>query len=71
MANEHRTARVNSGDVSLFYRIFGKPGATPILILHGSNYYDSVDSFSCWDLNFTPGCLVGWWGAVSPPTARW
>jgi esterase len=44
MANtEHRTARVNSGDVTLFYRIFGKPGATPILILHGSNYYDSRD----------------------------
>ena len=43
MANEHRTGRVNSGDVSLFYRVFGKPGATPILILHGSNYYDSVD----------------------------
>lgn len=43
MAYEHRTARVNSGDVTLFYRIFGKPGATPILILHGSNYYDSVD----------------------------
>jgi pimeloyl-ACP methyl ester carboxylesterase len=40
---EHRTARINSGDVTLFYRIFGKPGATPILILHGSNYYDSVD----------------------------
>ena len=37
---EHRTARVNSGDVTLFYRIFGKPGATPVLILHGSNYYD-------------------------------
>lgn len=43
MANEHRTGRVNSGDVSLFYRVFGTPGATPILILHGSNYYDSVD----------------------------
>ena len=43
MANEHRTGRVNSGDVSLFYRVFGKPGAMPILILHGSNYYDSVD----------------------------
>ena len=36
MAYEHRTARVNSGDVTLFYRIFGKAGATPILILHGS-----------------------------------
>jgi pimeloyl-ACP methyl ester carboxylesterase len=43
MANEHRTARVSSGDVTLFYRIFGQPGATPLLILHGSNYYDSVD----------------------------
>lgn len=43
MANEHRTARVSSGDVTIFYRMFGKPGATPILILHGSNYYDSVD----------------------------
>jgi pimeloyl-ACP methyl ester carboxylesterase len=43
MAYEHRTGRVNSGDVSLFYRVFGKAGAVPILILHGSNYYDSVD----------------------------
>ncbi|MGH6771184.1 MAG: alpha/beta fold hydrolase [Xanthobacteraceae bacterium] len=42
-STEHRTARINSGDVTLFYRIFGKPGRTPILILHGSNYYDSVD----------------------------
>jgi pimeloyl-ACP methyl ester carboxylesterase len=40
---EQRTGRVNSGDVSLFYRAFGAPGAMPILILHGSNYYDSVD----------------------------
>src|SRR5262245_29528289 len=43
MAYEHRTGRVSSGDVTLFYRVFGKAGATPILILHGSNYYDSVD----------------------------
>jgi esterase len=44
MANvEQRIARVNSGDVSLFYRAFGSPGGTPILILHGSNYYDSYD----------------------------
>src|SRR5215212_1772222 len=40
---EERTGRVNSGDVSLFYRAFGAPGATPILILHGTNYYDSYD----------------------------
>ena len=43
MAYEHRTTRINSGDVSLFLRIFGKPGATPIWIGHGSNYYNSVD----------------------------
>jgi pimeloyl-ACP methyl ester carboxylesterase len=43
MANDQRTGRVSSGDVSLFYRAFGAPGRTPILILHGSNYYDSYD----------------------------
>ena len=41
---DYRTGRVNSGDVSIFYRAFGTPGGkTPILILHGSNYYDSYD----------------------------
>ena len=39
----HRTGTVRSGDVTLFYRHFGKPGATPILITHGANYYDSHD----------------------------
>jgi pimeloyl-ACP methyl ester carboxylesterase len=43
MAVAQRTGRLNSGDVSLFYRAFGSPGATPIIILHGSNYYDSYD----------------------------
>ncbi len=43
MAVEQRFARVNSGDVSLFYRVFGAPGKTPLVILHGSNYYDSYD----------------------------
>jgi esterase len=43
MAVEQRIARVNSGDVSLFYRVFGSPGKTPLMILHGSNYYDSYD----------------------------
>jgi pimeloyl-ACP methyl ester carboxylesterase len=38
-----RIGRVDSGDVSLFYRSFGTSGRTPILILHGSNYYDSYD----------------------------
>jgi pimeloyl-ACP methyl ester carboxylesterase len=33
-----------AGDVSLFVRRFGAPGATtPLLILHGANYYDSRD----------------------------
>ena len=40
---EQRTGRVNSGDVSIFYRAFGSRGATPILILHGANYFDSYD----------------------------
>ena len=36
--------RVQSGDVSIFYRRFGKPGGTtPILIMHGVNYFDSFD----------------------------
>src|SRR5436309_15217240 len=43
MAVEQRIGRMNSGDVSIFYRGFGAPGRTPILILHGSNYYDSYD----------------------------
>ena len=43
MAVEQRIARVNSGDISIFYRVFGSPGKTPLLILHGSNYYDSYD----------------------------
>jgi pimeloyl-ACP methyl ester carboxylesterase len=42
-AVEQRIARVKSGDVSLFYRVFGSPGKTPLMILHGSNYYDSYD----------------------------
>jgi esterase len=39
----HRTGTIKSGDVTLFYRHFGKGGATPIIILHGVNYYDSAD----------------------------
>ena len=38
-----RTGTVRSGDIDLFYRVFGKPGATPIVIFHGANYYDSAD----------------------------
>ena len=38
-----RNGRVNSGDVSIFYRAFGARGRTPILLMHGANYYDSYD----------------------------
>ena len=43
MSQAHHTATVACGDVTLFYRRFGAPGATPIIILHGANYYDSAD----------------------------
>src|SRR5947207_175613 len=39
----HQTGRVNSGDVSIFYRVFGARGRTPIVIMHGANYFDSYD----------------------------
>jgi esterase len=40
---EHRTGWVKSGDVEIHYRAFGEKGKTPIVILHGSSYYDSRD----------------------------
>jgi hypothetical protein len=45
MANtEHRTGPIVSGDVELAYHAFGSPGGeTPLLIMHGTNYYDSTD----------------------------
>ena len=43
MAAAHEMGTVRSGDVSLYYRRFGKRGAAPILIAHGANYYDSYD----------------------------
>jgi len=39
----HQAGRVNSGDVSIFYRAFGARGRTPIVIMHGANYFDSYD----------------------------
>src|SRR5947207_699613 len=43
----HCTGTVRSGDVDVFYRRCGtnggQNGATPALILHGANYYDSAD----------------------------
>ena len=31
--------RVASGDISLFYRKFGQPGRTPVLLMHGLSYF--------------------------------
>lgn len=39
----HARGIAQSGDVSIFYRLFGGSGGTPLLILHGSSYYDSFD----------------------------
>ncbi|MDP2410032.1 MAG: alpha/beta hydrolase [Pseudolabrys sp.] len=33
------TGRVVSGDVDIFYRKFGKPGRTPVLIVHGLSFF--------------------------------
>jgi esterase len=33
--DQRTTGRVQSGDVSIFYRKFGKPGGAPVLIVHG------------------------------------
>lgn len=35
----HETGTVANGDVEIFYRRFGAPGATPILIVHGLSYF--------------------------------
>lgn len=35
----HQTGRVRSGDVEIFHRRFGRPGATPIVIVHGLSYF--------------------------------
>jgi esterase len=35
----HQQARVRSGDVELFYRRLGKPGKTPLLVVHGLSYF--------------------------------
>ncbi|MEA2902665.1 MAG: esterase [Alphaproteobacteria bacterium] len=39
----HQTGRVSSGDVTIFYRSFGAKGRTPIVAMHGANYFDSYD----------------------------
>ena len=33
------TERVPSGDVEIFYRKSGRPGRTPVLIVHGLSFF--------------------------------
>ena len=33
------TGRVCSGDINIFYRKFGRPGRTPVLIVHGLSFF--------------------------------
>jgi pimeloyl-ACP methyl ester carboxylesterase len=35
----HKTGTVKSQDVEIFYRAFGRPGRTPVVILHGLSYF--------------------------------
>lgn len=35
----HLTGKARSGDVELHYRLFGEPGRTPALIVHGLSYF--------------------------------
>ncbi len=44
--SQSMTGRVRSGDVEIFYRKFGKPGRTPVLIVHGLSFfsYDWIDA---------------------------
>jgi pimeloyl-ACP methyl ester carboxylesterase len=45
LGNQGASGRVHSADVDIFYRKFGKPGHTPVLIVHGLSYfsYDWTD----------------------------
>ncbi len=38
-ASQASTGTVRSGDVEIFYRRFGQPGRTPVLIVHGLSYF--------------------------------
>ncbi len=37
--NQGMTGRIPSSDVEIFYRKFGKPGRTPVLIVHGLSFF--------------------------------
>lgn len=39
MAISHQTGRARSGEVSIHFRRLGKPGGTPLVIVHGLQYF--------------------------------
>jgi len=45
MLSPHETGTARCGTVDIFYRRFGKPGRTPLVIVHGASYfsYDWID----------------------------
>ena len=45
MLSQHETGTARCGTVDIFYRRFGKPGRTPLVIVHGASYfsYDWID----------------------------
>ena len=45
MLSPHETGTAHCGTVDIFYRRFGKPGRTPLVIVHGASYfsYDWID----------------------------
>jgi len=46
LGNQGASGRVHSADVAIAYRKFGKPGRTPVLIVHGLSYfsYDWIEA---------------------------
>ena len=49
MSTTHTTTgRARSGDAEIFYRTFGTPGRTPVLVVHGLSYfsYDWIEAGS-------------------------
>lgn len=42
---QHQTGKFRSGEVEIFYRLFGRAGRTPAVIVHGLSYfsYDWID----------------------------
>jgi esterase len=39
LKHDHATGKFRSGDTQIFFRLFGKPGRMPIVIVHGLSYF--------------------------------